>query len=107
MLPPPKICNRVSNCTWERGGSTCECEQWPQWLHEHGLPTGRAVPALDFEPNISIDPTTMSKNGTKGTVASYYRPSGTKGFYFYNGIVQGAWSVQFPSGSRREVVAIN
>ena len=107
MKPPPKICNRVSNCSWDSGGSRCECEKWPQWLSEHGMPTGRAVPAPNFEPNSSIDPTTMSIDSTKGTVCSYYRPSGTKGFYFYNGIVHGAWSVQFPSGSRRDVVAIN
>ena len=103
---PPKICNRVSNCVWESGGSTCECEKWPQWLADNCRQMGRAEPATNFVPNMSIDALTMSIKSTKGTVVSYYRPSGKKGFHFYKGIVRGAWSVKFPTGCRREVVAV-
>jgi len=104
--PPPKICNRVANCVWDRGWSGCECEKWPQWLSQIGMPTGRAELAWHVMPNIIIDPFTMSVEATRGTVVSYYRPSGSKGLWF-PGIVQSAWSVKFPTGCCREVVAIN
>ena len=74
MAPPPKICDRVGKCSWDSGGSGCECEKWPQWLAEHGLPTKRAVPAPNFEPNMSIDAATMSIDAAKGTTCPYYRP---------------------------------
>ena len=69
------------------------------------MPTGRAEPAPNFVPNRGIDPHTMNLEGTVGTLVSYYRPSGSKGFHFYNGKVHSSWSVMFPTGCRREVVA--
>ena len=71
------------------------------------MPTGRAEPALNFVPNGCIDPHTLSLEGTAGTLVSYFRPKGSKGFYFYNGSVHSSWSVMFPTGCRREVVAVN
>ena len=36
LQPPPQICDRVANCAWESGSSKCECEKWPQWIHQYG-----------------------------------------------------------------------
>ena len=87
--------------SWDRGGSKCEGEKWQQWWVEHGLRMRRAVGSCGTggEPHIRIEATTTSIVVTKGTLCSYYRSVGTKGFYFCNGIVHGACAVQFPSGS--------
>ena len=61
----------------------------------------------DFEPNRSIDTDTLSLSAASGTKVSYYRPAGNKGFFFYNGVVSAAWTVMFPNGKRRAVVALN
>jgi len=50
------------------------------------------------DPNDGLDPGQASElPAAKGTTVSYYRPSGSKGFFIYNGIVQQAFRVRFPS----------
>ena len=106
--PPPPICNRVANCTWDSAGSGCKCDQWPQWLHRYGVPSGRAKPVDDFfDGNVEFDPGSAQLPVARGSGVSYFRPKGSKGFFFYSGVLGGVWSVQFPSGVCRIVAEIN
>ena len=95
---------RVAGCSFDSGGSGCECEKWPQWIADNA---SRAQRAENFDGNLILDPEARGISAEKGTACSYYRPSGSKGFYFYNGLVQGVFEVQFPSGKRRIVVSLN
>ena len=77
---------------------------------EHGVPSKKATrltAAETFAGNVEMDPKAHGVGARKGTDVSYYRPSGTKGFWFYAGLVQEVWLVQFPSGKKSHVVALN
>ena len=57
--PPPPLCNRVAKCIWDSGGAPCRCDEWPQWVREHGIPSTRAValpPGYHFAGNVCLDP---------------------------------------------------
>jgi hypothetical protein len=78
--PPPPFCNRVGLTDWKGGNrlSVCHCDQWPQWLSQHGVPSGRATPVTVFQGNTAVDPDDAVRlDGQRGAVVSYYRPSGT------------------------------
>ena len=108
MAPPPKICNRVGDCEWKSGGSGCECEVWPQWLHQHGVPSGRAtVVTGTFHGNTAIDSEATGIHAAGGSACSYYRPNGTTGFYFYNGLISSVHCVRFFTGKEKTIVAVN
>ena len=55
LAPPPPICNRVGACVWGSAGSGCRCEEWPQWVTQHGLPCSRAVVVDAVAGNLSRD----------------------------------------------------
>ena len=111
LTPPPPVCNRVAMCDWKSGGSVCQCQKWPQWQSENGMRTGRAFPLrpdATFSGDVAKDPDGAAAiPAQKGTRVSYFRPSGMKGFYYYNGLVQGVWDVKFPTGKHCNVVAVN
>ena len=96
----------VADCGWKSGGSGCECEKWPQWLSENKN-TARVQSVAKFTGNTAIDKHANDIEAVPGASVSYYRPSGSKGFYFYNGKIENAYDVQFPSGQRKVVVALN
>ena len=76
-VPPPPLCNRVANCGWSTGGSSCRCEEWPQWLANHGR-SALATAIETCEGNVLLDPVDAVSLPTKrGSFVSYYRPSGT------------------------------
>ena len=104
--PPPLICNRVADCDWKSGGSGCECEKWPQWIAENKN-TKRVQKVEKFNGNTAIDPEANDIAAKPGAQVSYYRPSGSKGFYYYNGKIESVYRVLFPSGQRKVVVALN
>ena len=57
--PPPPLCNRVAKCIWNSDGAPCRCNQWPQWIREHGIPSSRAValpPGDHFAGNVGLAP---------------------------------------------------
>jgi len=54
-----------------------------------------------------LDPEAGSISATVGQLVSYYRPSGSQGFYFFNGIVERAFQVTFPSGRKITIVSVN
>ena len=60
-----------------------------------------------FDGNFVKDEDAKDLLGTMGAACSYYRPSGGKGFFVYNGVVQCCLEVQFPSGKRKRVVSVN
>ena len=70
-------------------------------MAQYGISSHRDVPltaAQTFQGNVGLDPGQASElPAAKGTTVSYYRPSGSKGFFIYNGIVQQAFRVRFPS----------
>jgi len=65
------------------------------------------VPTLQYDGNVCFDPRANALSGAVTSPASYYRPNGSKGFFFYNGKVQTCVDVMFPSGKKKRVVAIN
>ena len=71
----------MGNCIWESGGSPCRCDQWPQWIREHGIPSSRAValpPGDHFAGNVGLDPDGAGAlPAAQGSVVSYYCPKGT------------------------------
>ena len=72
-VPPPPLCNRVANCGWSSGGSSCRCEAWPQWLATHGRSHATAIRTC--EGNVVSDPDgAVSLPVAKGSLVSYYRP---------------------------------
>ena len=104
------MCNRVGACSWDSGGSPCECDKWPQWLAEHGIPTKRAFSLAEgdtWRGNEAIDVAANEFGTRKDMPIAYYRPSGSKGFYFYSGKLLGVWNVSYPTGKRINVVGIN
>jgi len=62
---------------------------------------------LEYDGNVLFDSGAKALSGAVASPASYYRPSGGKGFYFYNGVVQSCVDVMFPSGKKKRVVSIN
>ena len=68
---------------------------------------GRVQNVAKFKGNTAMDPKAKDISAKPGTHVSYFRPSGSRGFYFYNGLIENAYAVQFPSGQREVVVALN
>jgi len=60
-----------------------------------------------FAGNTALDPKAGSISATVGQLVSYYRPSGSQGFYFFNGIVERVLQVTFPSGRKRQIISVN
>ena len=70
---------------WDIEIAPCRCDEWPQWIREHGIPSSRAValPIGDhFAGNVGLDSDGAAMMfAQKGTPVSYYRPSGTASSY--------------------------
>ena len=97
IVAPPPICNRAA-AGWSEPAAKCDCKEWPQWVLNHqGTHVCREVKTcLDSD----------GKEVVAGGECLYWRPSGQKRWWWYNGKVYKILEVKF--GDRlRPIVVIN
>ena len=99
---PPPLCNRMG-VNWRKTTNDCSCKKWPEWVRRNlGVTAAckqQREPITDSAGNEGVV--------IRGVKLMYWRVGAQSKQWWYNGSASECFSVRFPTGKTKDVVALN